>query len=865
VIPVVLGFAWSAIGDPTHAYNVLDPPEGYTGRLPDSRITVEPWGASVVAVPFRLRLHEYLARAQLPLWNPYQGIGQPFAAEGEGNPFFPIAIVRAILPYQFENYVAFAAYALAAVCLYQFLRGLGTSDVAAVFGGVTYAMSGALSLQIARPNLADQVVMLPILFWAMALAIRKRTALGYVLLVAASALHIVGGFLQIAFANVLLTVAFCIFYTRLRTVDTRAWVTQAAMALGAFALGLALGAVSLLPQLDAIQTIYGKNPELSSFGAIPYANVIMFFFPTLFGPFFVNWVPGSYPEVADWNNLFAFVGAGVLLLVIMGWSLTSGRTALRRLYLFFAIAGVVLTLRYISFPLISGVDMLPILGRQSPKHANGAMAFCFIVAAAISLDFLRARPQVRVRRLLALCLLAIASTVLTHVGQRGGPGAIDYKVAIVYVPATAFIVAVLLGVLAVARRWSGFSARQAAIVVGTAIVAELTLYIPLGNTTTNFLFARLAIFAAVVGIGFCFAFQRIAIATVAMCVVAVGYGAMIALPASGLPQQYPLDRAPAFITWLQGAEGDTYRSYGIWPEGSSVGPLQDIGAVGPLAPYAFRDFVDLVADDKQAKFYHDTTTFLLAGLGENLGMAQYQKTQPVMDWMGVRYLVLDRALFNPGARTDEVALLRNGFLSVAYQDDRVMILESPHAQQKAIFATSIDVMPDRSAVLQSLKDNPGSINGPPRIEAAQVSVASLGDLAARPAQPSTPLSVETYTPNFVRVIVDAPTSGLVVLKDAFAPGWEAQVDGQPSQIIRVDGIARGVFVPSAGRHVVDMTYRPASFTAGAWLSGVVVLLLGAIAISALLTRSSIVPRWAIGMGAAAIVAFGVLVVRTYFG
>jgi hypothetical protein len=417
----------------------------------------------------------------------------------------------------------------------------------------------------------------------------------------------------------------------------------------------------------------------------------------------------------------------------------------------------------------------------------------------------------------------------------------------------------------VARRWSGFSPRQAAIVVGTATVAELTLYIPLGNTTTSFLFARLAIFVAVIGIGFCLALRRLALAAAGMCVVAVGYGAMIALPASGLPQQYPLDQEPAFMAWLQQAEGDTYRSYGIWPEGSSIGPLQDLGAVGPLAPFSFRDFVQLVADDKQAKFYNDSTTFLLAGLGENLGMAQYAKSQPILDWMGLRYLVLDRSLFNPGGRVDEAPLVEDGVLDVAYQDNRVVILESPAAQAKAIFATSVQVLPERSAVLQSLKDNPNSINGPPEIEAAQVSVASLGDLTARPNQQATPLTVETYDPNFVRIAFDAPTSGLVVLKDAFAPGWEAQVDGQSTDIIRVDGMVRGVFVPSAGRHVVEMYYRPWSFTAGAWLSGLVVAFLVVVSIVALLTRNSVVPRWSMVTGGLAIIAFGGLVLRAYFG
>jgi uncharacterized membrane protein YfhO len=54
------------------------------------------------------------------------------------------------------------------------------------------------------------------------------------------------------------------------------------------------------------------------------------------------------------------------------------------------------------------------------------------------------------------------------------------------------------------------------------------------------------------------------------------------------------------------------------------------------------------------------------------------------------------------------------------------------------------------------------------------------------------------------------------------PGWEATVDGRPSRLDRVDYLFRGVPV-AAGRHVVELRYRPASWRAG-WIVSLVALL-----------------------------------------
>ena len=82
----------------------------------------------------------------------------------------------------------------------------------------------------------------------------------------------------------------------------------------------------------------------------------------------------------------------------------------------------------------------------------------------------------------------------------------------------------------------------------------------------------------------------------------------------------------------------------------------------------------------------------------------------------------------------------------------------------------------------------------------------------------------------VRLEADLEGPGLVVAVDAWDPGWRAWVDGRPAEVLRANGAFRAVAAP-AGRHVVEMRYRPRPVALGLALSGLglVTLLAGALA------------------------------------
>src|SRR5215207_2376124 len=83
----------------------------------------------------------------------------------------------------------------------------------------------------------------------------------------------------------------------------------------------------------------------------------------------------------------------------------------------------------------------------------------------------------------------------------------------------------------------------------------------------------------------------------------VGYGMLVAWPATGLPRQFEANTPPAFMRWLASVETPNDRSFGIMPDPSGFAGPQDISMAGPLAPPAFFELVRLIGDEQTIASY----------------------------------------------------------------------------------------------------------------------------------------------------------------------------------------------------------------------------------------------------------------------
>jgi hypothetical protein len=87
------------------------------------------------------------------------------------------------------------------------------------------------------------------------------------------------------------------------------------------------------------------------------------------------------------------------------------------------------------------------------------------------------------------------------------------------------------------------------------------------------------------------------------------------------------------------------------------------------------------------------------------------------------------------------------------------------------------------------------------------------------------------------LMLDATSFGTQVLliADSYYPGWRAYVDGEPRQLFIADYVFRGLFVPS-GRHIVWLSYEPASVLIGVYSACVCVSVFVGIAVVLLFCR-----------------------------
>jgi hypothetical protein len=97
--------------------------------------------------------------------------------------------------------------------------------------------------------------------------------------------------------------------------------------------------------------------------------------------------------------------------------------------------------------------------------------------------------------------------------------------------------------------------------------------------------------------------------------------------------------------------------------------------------------------------------------------------------------------------------------------------------------------------------------------------AALSDATIRDA-----VSVTSYEPEQIVLDVSAGSPGWVVIADTWYPGWQATVDGDPTRVTRANLMLRAVPV-EAGRHRVELAYRPRS-----WLAGTAVSLVSLVAL-----------------------------------
>ncbi len=142
----------------------------------------------------------------------------------------------------------------------------------------------------------------------------------------------------------------------------------------------------------------------------------------------------------------------------------------------------------------------------------------------------------------------------------------------------------------------------------------------------------------------------------------------------------------------------------------------------------------------------------------------------------------------------------------------VKIYERTSAPGRAWLVHGILPAADDAAALALLAD--------PAFDPRAAAVVSGQGPAPRPAAPAAAdeaVTVVTYREEQLRLRVRATAPGMLVIADTWYPGWEAAVNGKPTELWRVNLLFRGILVEE-GEQVVTLVYRPSGWRTGVALS-----------------------------------------------
>ena len=262
------------------------------------------------------------------------------------------------------------------------------------------------------------------------------------------------------------------------------------------------------------------------------------------------------------------------------------------------------------------------------------------------------------------------------------------------------------------------------------------------------------------------------------------------------PYQRPREvyvRSPA-VQYVAAVDGPRPRyanvsGYSIAPNGALEYRIYGIEGYDPFVPKRIVELVS-IAEDQITK-----ASFNFFG--------PFQQTtfqSPVMDLLGVRTAVA------PAGTPGVVA-------------GNSVVVDRPSAFPPAFLASCWERTTE-GASLDRLRAMSAS-------ELRTTAIVTGGPTLPKPAGPcrsAGEATIERYQPERVvaRTRADAPS--VLVLTDAWFPGWSVTVDGEDATMRLVDHALRGVVLP-AGEHTVEFRFRPRALTAGAGVTAVSLLFL----------------------------------------
>jgi hypothetical protein len=159
-------------------------------------------------------------------------------------------------------------------------------------------------------------------------------------------------------------------------------------------------------------------------------------------------------------------------------------------------------------------------------------------------------------------------------------------------------------------------------------------------------------------------------------------------------------------------------------------------------------------------------------------------------------------------------------LAITLPRDSSSLTVRAQPDPRAYLVTQFRQVPDWRAAIADM------VSGHPFHQVALVEAATAEQLpSSSVSNPAGSVRITGFSLNSVEAEVDSPVPALLVMAEAWYPGWRAGIDGRETRCFPANGWMRAVLVP-AGHHQVRFAYRQERLVSGCLLSLATAALLG---------------------------------------
>jgi len=712
----------------------------------------------------------------LPLWNPHVYAGTPFVGTLQSAIFYPFNLLFALVPIApAMNWSIAGHLALSGIFTYFLLKQYGVSRFGAVLAGVVYSFAAPQILHVyaGHLNALSAMIWTPLMFLLLDRMIREHSFLYSTLLGVTIALQFLAGQPQYVFYTMIALFLYLLFQIGCSRADGRRTPRSGVLCLlflCAVLLGIALSAVQILPSLE--MTRYSTRENLSydwvAQFSLPPDHLITYLLPDFFGDML---------KVPYWGKNYlwemsAYIGVMPLILVI--FSIIRVERRVTWFFLWLAIISLLFAFGKYT-PLLKAAYMFV----PGFNLFRGTSKFIFLNAFSLAVlsgfgadQLVRTCREKRVRILLfAVIASALAGVIflLICLGPEWFRSAIAASIRSgdFYEVPEQFMTGAYLSTAVSAFRSS------AILTLGLLLVAAVVLVLAQFRSVNRTVLMTLVV-ATVVGDLFIFSNHYM-----------VSFDSREAYGNREALNFLQRDREPFRII-----APEAEANFGM------ANRVETLGGYDTIMLKRFSEYINL----SQGKNPDVPDLFVTITASNKL-----------TDLLNEKYLLL-------GAKSTPVA---TGTFRQVFSNGEAQLYQNSNAFPRAFVVHAAKRVFGRQAMFAELT-NPGF--DPWTSALVEEELVGLPQGASGRGRLPTIVNRAADT---VTIDADLDSPGLLVLGDAFYPGWRAYVDGRETKIYPANYVMRSVMLPS-GKHRVVFRYAPASFRIGAMISLIALVLVAAI-------------------------------------